>query len=77
MNTTFRQVGIATSVAALGTLLAHRMAGPPSRATFGHAIDRLFTVSAAIAVVAGVLTFALVRQRDFVQTTPGPRLDVL
>ncbi len=109
INSTFRQVGIATGVAALGAVFQHSvesrmtglLAGTPS-ATFSHqlgiavagggarqaiagvppgarglvdhvarvaftsALDQVFLIGAVVAIVGGVLAFALVRARDFI-----------
>jgi EmrB/QacA subfamily drug resistance transporter len=109
INSTFRQVGIATGVAALGSILASRadstvvahlshtpLAGqahtlaaavsngsvlqaiatvPPhlrgiaagaARAGFVDGLNAVILIGAVIALVAAVLTFVLIRQRDFV-----------
>ena len=69
INNTFRQIGIATSVAALGSLFATRLHGADGAqfaATFTSAIDELLLVAAVLALVTGVLALALIRQRDFV-----------
>jgi predicted MFS family arabinose efflux permease len=63
-NNTFRQVGLAIGIAALGTLLPAQAEGDP--AAFAAALDRILLVSAVIATVAAVLAVTLVRQRDFV-----------
>jgi EmrB/QacA subfamily drug resistance transporter len=63
-NNTFRQIGLAIGIAALGALLPAQPAGDP--AAFAAAIDRILLVSAVVAVVGAVLSVVLVRQRDFV-----------
>ncbi|MEA2392275.1 MAG: hypothetical protein QOJ82_166 [Solirubrobacteraceae bacterium] len=95
INSTFRQVGIATGTAGLGALLQHlltsratgalahipgealatgdpRVAGPAGRAAylalFTGALDDLFLVAALVAIVGAVLSFVLIRQRDFAQS---------
>ncbi|RPA12250.1 MFS transporter [Gordonia sp. OPL2] len=108
INSTFRQIGIATGVALLGSLLASRFAdqvgaalqgGPlASRATeigtavadgeiarvaatvpaslrgelfaeagrgYANALDLILGISALVAIVAAVVTFFLIRSRDF------------
>jgi EmrB/QacA subfamily drug resistance transporter len=68
INSTFRQVGLATSVAALGSILAtrqHGTAGAARRAAFVSGIDELLLIAALIAIVAGALALALIRRRDF------------
>ena len=117
INSTFRQVGIATGIALLGTLFssklrdavaaavqahpvgipaAHitsalqngqpqqlfqeiiRRQGPGAqqqlaalkqitRGSFTSALDHILLVAAVIAIVCGLLAFALIRQKDFVQ----------
>jgi len=59
INTTFRQVGTATGVAVLGTVIA------------GHAnvidgLNVILLVGAGIALTAALATFFLIRERDFV-----------
>jgi EmrB/QacA subfamily drug resistance transporter len=109
INNTFRQVGIATGVAALGAIfqsridsrLAELLPGAPpglseavsagggraavesvppgSRAQVADAANQAFIsgfndillVGAAIAIVGGIVGFALVRSRDFVQQPGG------
>jgi EmrB/QacA subfamily drug resistance transporter len=109
INNTFRQVGIATGVAALGAIfqsridsrLAELLPGAPpglseavsagggraavesvppgSRAQIADAANQAFIsgfndillVGAAIAIVGGIVGFALVRSRDFVQQPGG------
>jgi EmrB/QacA subfamily drug resistance transporter len=66
INTTFRQVGIATSVAALGSVFATRLNGASDVASYVAGIDELLLIAALVALVAGVLALVLIRQRDFV-----------
>jgi predicted MFS family arabinose efflux permease len=69
INTTFRQVGIATSIAALGSIFAHHMDGvaPAQRvAAYASGIDQLLLITACLAFAAGLAALALIRQRDFV-----------
>jgi predicted MFS family arabinose efflux permease len=73
INSTFRQIGIATGVAVLGTIFAAHLpsgeGGLATRAAAGGVIDGLneiLLVGSIIALVAGVATFALIRPRDFV-----------
>jgi EmrB/QacA subfamily drug resistance transporter len=63
VNNTFRQVGIAIGIAALGTLVPARIDDP---AAFAAALDRILLVSAGVAAVGAALAVTLVRQRDFV-----------
>ena len=69
INSTFRQIGIATSVAALGSILAAREAGTSGAAhasAFISGLNELFLMSGLIALTAGALALLLIRQRDFV-----------
>ena len=112
VNTTFRQVGIAAGVAALGSILAssirdsvvsglaqtpladhsHRIAlevstghtahaiaaapaaaraqlGAVSQSSFVDGLNLILLIGAAIAFAAAALALALIRQRDFVEST--------
>jgi EmrB/QacA subfamily drug resistance transporter len=64
VSNTFRQVGIAIGIAALGTLLPTHIEADP--AAFADALDHILLVSAGIATAGAALAAALVRQRDFV-----------
>jgi len=69
INSTFRQVGIATSIAALGSILADREAGTKGEAhvaAFISGLNELLLIAALIAATAGILALLLIRQRDFV-----------
>jgi EmrB/QacA subfamily drug resistance transporter len=87
INSTFRQVGIATGIAALGALfqasvthdLGHRLGTavssgvlPPgaaheaARQAFIDGLNEILVVAAIVAFAGAVLSFALVRSRDFV-----------
>jgi MFS family permease len=65
INSTFRQVGTATGSALLGTLF--------TRAAFTTGLNRILLVAAIIAFVAGVVSLAAIRSRDFV--LPGGTRD--
>jgi Major Facilitator Superfamily len=72
VNNTFRQVGLAIGIAALGALLPAGAEADP--AAFAAGIDRILVVSAAVATLGAVLAVTLVRQRDFVvDPVPAPR----
>jgi EmrB/QacA subfamily drug resistance transporter len=60
INTTFRQVGTATGVAALGSIFA-------AQAGFVDGLNLVLLVGAVTAFVAGGLTLFLVRERDLVR----------
>jgi EmrB/QacA subfamily drug resistance transporter len=102
INSTFRQIGIATGIAGLGALfqqlLQHRatgalarvpaevlatgspgVAGPSAAArhaylgVFTGALNDLFLVAGAVAIVGGVLSAVLIRRRDFIAAQERPR----
>jgi MFS family permease len=68
INTTFRQVGFATAVAALGSIFAAKLRGATG-ATLGlhyaDALNDLFLITALVALTGGVLALVLIRPRDF------------
>src|SRR4051794_11052425 len=101
INSTFRQIGIATGIAGLGALfqqlLEHRatgalarvpaevlatgsprVAGPSAAARhaylglFTGALNDLFLVAGAVAIVGGVLSAVLIRRRDFIAVQERP-----
>jgi EmrB/QacA subfamily drug resistance transporter len=76
INTTFRQVGTATGVAALGAIFASHVRS--AVATFGpggaragvvDGLNEILLVGALVAFVAAIATLALIRERDFVDST--------
>jgi EmrB/QacA subfamily drug resistance transporter len=102
INSTFRQIGIATGIAGLGALFqqlleskvsgplarvpaevlatgAPRVAGPSPAAqhayleAFTSALNDLFLVAAAVALVGGVLSAVLIRRRDFIAVQERPQ----
>ena len=77
INNTFRQVGIATGIAALGAILQSK-AGSPAAASglvqpekFVSGLNAILLVAAVVAFVGAVLGFALVRRQDFVASGPA------
>ncbi|MCW2994984.1 MAG: putative integral rane efflux protein [Conexibacter sp.] len=73
INTTFRQVGIATSIAALGSIFAtklHGATGATYTARYAAGIDELLLIAALLALVCGVAALLLIRQKDFVPHGP-------
>jgi EmrB/QacA subfamily drug resistance transporter len=77
INSTFRQVGIATAVAALGSIFAHDLAGTTAATLSTHyasALNGLLLIAAIVALVAGVVSMPLIRTRDFV-THGAPEQD--
>jgi EmrB/QacA subfamily drug resistance transporter len=102
INSTFRQIGIATGIAGLGALFqqlleskvsgplarvpaevlatgAPRVAGPSPAAqhayleAFTSALNDLFLVAAAVALIGGVLSAVLIRRRDFIAVQERPQ----
>jgi predicted MFS family arabinose efflux permease len=77
INATFRQIGIATGIAALGSIFAaHLRAAGPQHAASGvvAGLNEILLIGAAVAFVAAVASLTLIRQRDFVQdeiASPG------
>ena len=75
INSTFRQVGLATSVAALGSILATHTAGatgPAARSDFITGLNEILVISAILALVGGVCAIFLIRRKDFVAQGPPP-----
>jgi predicted MFS family arabinose efflux permease len=69
INSTFRQVGIATSIAALGSVFAAKMrhaTGASAPMHFATTMNELLLIVAIVALVTGTLAMLLIRQRDFV-----------
>jgi EmrB/QacA subfamily drug resistance transporter len=80
INNTFRQIGIATGIAALGAIFAAK-AGAQSdavhqsaaaRAAFVHGLHDILLIGAGVAAVGAALAAGLVRRRDFVASGPQP-----
>jgi EmrB/QacA subfamily drug resistance transporter len=80
ISNTFRQVGIATGIAALGAIFQSQVGGggqevlgavasERGRAAFISGLNELFVISAVIAFVGAVASLALVRAGDFVAPT--------
>ena len=76
INSTFRQVGIATSVAALGTILATHTAGvtgPGATGAYVSGLNEILLISGLLALVGGLVSIPLIRRQDFVvQAGGGP-----
>jgi predicted MFS family arabinose efflux permease len=76
INNTFRQIGIATGIAALGAIFASKVsplafAPHPSlaaRASFVHGLHDILIVGAIVAAVGALLAAVLVRPQDFVDS---------
>ena len=80
INNTFRQIGIATGIAALGAIFASKVdprayaphASEAARASFVHGLHDILLVGAGTAAVGAVLAAVLIRRRDFVDSGPRP-----
>jgi EmrB/QacA subfamily drug resistance transporter len=75
INSTFRQVGIAVSVAALGTILATHTAGvtgPAERSAFISGLNEILLISGVLAIGGGACAIVLIRRKDFVVQEPPP-----
>ena len=71
INNTFRQIGIATGIAALGAIFASQVPGRnASKADFVQGLHDILLVGAGTAAVGAVLALALIRRRDFVASGP-------
>jgi EmrB/QacA subfamily drug resistance transporter len=76
INTTFRQIGIATAVAAFGSIFASRMSGATPATLTAHyasALNTLLLAAAIIAITAGLFAAALIRRRDLHPSTARTR----
>jgi predicted MFS family arabinose efflux permease len=72
INSTFRQVGIATGVAALGAIFSHHATGgrgPQAAQGFVDGLNAILLVSAGLALFAAVSSLVLIRRSDFVDAT--------
>jgi EmrB/QacA subfamily drug resistance transporter len=75
INNTFRQIGIATGIAALGAIFL-AVAGARAKtgqdpAAFVHGLHVILLVGAGVAAVGALLALALVRRQDFVMSAPA------
>jgi EmrB/QacA subfamily drug resistance transporter len=66
VNSTFRQVGIATGIAALGAIFSHSVGAAATPQAFVDGLNNILAVGAVVAFVSAVAAFALIRQRDYV-----------
>jgi EmrB/QacA subfamily drug resistance transporter len=83
LNNTFRQLGIATGIAALGAIfqskVGHGGLGAPgqlndaARAAFISGMNSILEVGAVVAAVGAVFAVVLVRGKDFVASGPPPQ----
>jgi EmrB/QacA subfamily drug resistance transporter len=75
VNNTFRQLGIAVGIAALGAIFQHRLGAPPEqvvpaaeRAAFADGLREILLVAALVALATVPLALALIRERDLTGT---------
>ena len=74
INSTFRQIGIATSVAVLGSIFDSKVAGATAATLTGHyasALNEVVLIAACIAFAAGALALVLIRRKDFHAPDPA------
>jgi EmrB/QacA subfamily drug resistance transporter len=75
INTTFRQVGIATAVAALGSIFATKLSSATHATLAAHyasALNELALITGLLAIVASVCALLLIRPKDFIVHAPTP-----
>ncbi|MGA2009379.1 MAG: MFS transporter [Solirubrobacteraceae bacterium] len=75
INTTFRQIGVATAVAALGSIFATKLrsATPATLgAHYASALNELELITGLLALAAAVCALALIRPKDFIVHAPAP-----
>ena len=80
INNTFRQLGVATGIAALGAIFASKVgsaglsghATAASRGEFISGFHDILLIGAVVAACGAVLATALVRPQDFVASGPQP-----
>lgn len=75
INTTFRQIGIATAVAALGSIFASKLTGATALTLAAHyagALNELELITGIVALASAVCALALIRPRDFIVHAPVP-----
>jgi EmrB/QacA subfamily drug resistance transporter len=69
-NNTFRQVGIATGIAALGAILQSKSGTGGSPADFVRGLNAILLIAAFVLFAGAILGFALVRTKDLVASGP-------
>jgi EmrB/QacA subfamily drug resistance transporter len=75
ISSTCRQVGIATAVAALGSIFAHGLSGSSDATIASHyssTMNELLLIAAITAFVTGSLALGLIRRRDFIAHGAAP-----
>jgi EmrB/QacA subfamily drug resistance transporter len=71
INSTLRQVGIATGVASLGAIFSHQAAEARQPLVgFANGLNAILLVAAILALVAALSSLTLIRRRDFVSASP-------
>jgi len=75
INNTFRQIGIATGIAALGAIFSSKVGDQRSHAAFVHGLHDILLVGAVVAAIGAVLAGVLVRRQDFVASGPQPQAE--
>jgi EmrB/QacA subfamily drug resistance transporter len=84
LNNTFRQLGIATGIAALGAIFQSKVGGNTfgaghlggaARVAFISGLNSILQVGAVVAGVGAVLALLLVRGKDFVASGPPATVD--
>jgi predicted MFS family arabinose efflux permease len=75
INNTFRQIGIATGIAALGAIFASKVGDQHSHAAFVHGLHDILLVGAGVAAIGALLAGLLVRRQDFVASGPPPQAE--
>ena len=72
INSTLRQVGIATGVAALGAIFSHHLSDA-RRPVVGlvDGLNAILLVGAILALAAALTSLILIRSRDFVRSSPA------
>ncbi len=84
VNSAFRQIGIAVSVAVLGSIFDAKVAGAPAAGAtvagatvasatgrYAAALNEVLLIAACIAFTAGALALALIRRQDFHTSAPA------
>jgi EmrB/QacA subfamily drug resistance transporter len=85
LNNTFRQLGIATGIAALGAIFQSKVGGntfgdsghlsEAGKSAFISGLNSILQVAAVVAAIGAVLALVLVRGKDFVASGPPPTAD--
>jgi hypothetical protein len=66
VNATFRQVGIATGIAALGAIFSHAIGDGRDPQAFVDGLNSILLVGSVVAFVSAVAALTLIRPRDYV-----------